>query len=106
MSKPKALQMSFWAPTNGVMNLGRLDLRIVPAPVREWAIGPVVDGIAGNVENLLLELDESIFELDLVHRTILGPFCVLFHAAKIRYGDAIGIENRYSYVSLILDWLS
>ena len=31
----------------------------------------------------LLELDEFIFELDLVHRTIVGLFCVLFHAAKI-----------------------
>ena len=48
----------------------------------------VVDGIAGNVENLLLELDEFIFEPDLVHRTILGLFCVLFHAAKIRHENA------------------
>ena len=48
----------------------------------------VIDGISGNVEILLLELDELIFELDLVHRTIVGLFCVLFHAAKIRHEDA------------------
>ena len=48
----------------------------------------VIDGIAGNIENLLLEFDEFIFELDLVHRTIVGLFCVLFHAAKLRHEDA------------------
>ena len=48
----------------------------------------VVDGIAGDVENLLLELDEFIFELDLVHRTIVGLICVLFHAAQLRHEDA------------------
>ena len=64
-------------------SLDRLDLRIVFALVQERAIVLVVDGIAGNVENLLLEFDEFIFELDHVHRTIVGLFCVLFHAAKI-----------------------
>ena len=68
--------------------LDRLDLRIVTAPVQERAIVLVIDGIAGNVENLLLEFDEFIFELDLVHRTIVGLFCVLFHAAKLRHEDA------------------
>ena len=68
--------------------LDRLDLRIVTAPVQERAIVLVIDGIADNVENLLLELDEFIFELDLVHRTIVGLFCVLFHAAKLRHEDA------------------
>ena len=68
--------------------LDRLDLRIVFAPVQERAIVLVVDGIAGNVENLLLELDEFIFELVLVNRTIVGLICVLFHAAKIRHEDA------------------
>ena len=68
--------------------LDRLDLRIVTAPVQERAIVLVIDGIASNVENLLLELDEFIFELDLVHRTIVGLFCVLFHAAKLRHEDA------------------
>ena len=48
----------------------------------------VVDRIAAYVENLLLEIDEFIFELDLVHRTIVGLFCVLFHAVKIRHEDA------------------
>ena len=41
--------------------LDRLDLRLVPAPVQERAIVLVANGIAGNVENLLLELDEFIF---------------------------------------------
>lgn len=68
--------------------LDRLDLRIVTAPVQERAIVLVINGIAGNVENLLLEFDEFIFELDLVHRTIVGLFCVLFHAAKLRHEDA------------------
>ena len=52
------------------------------------AIVPVAGGIAGNVENLLLELDEFVFELDLVHRTIVGPLFFLFHAAKIRHENA------------------
>ena len=53
------------------------------------AIVPVAGGIAGNVENLLLVLDEFIFESDLVHRTILGLLFLLFHAAKIRHENAI-----------------
>lgn len=48
----------------------------------------VIDGIAGNVENLLLEFDEFIFELVLVYRTILGLMFLLFHAAKIRHENA------------------
>lgn len=68
--------------------LDRLDLRIVTAPVQERTIVLVIDGIAGNVENLFLELDEFEFELDLVHRTIVGLFCVLLHAAKLRHEDA------------------
>ena len=68
--------------------LDRLDLRIVPAPVQERAIVLVIDGVAYNVENLFLELDEFIFELDLVHRTIVGLFCVQFHTAKLRHEDA------------------
>lgn len=32
--------------------------------------------------------DVFILELDLVHRTIVGLFCVLFHAAKLRHEDA------------------
>ena len=74
--------------------LDRLDLRIVTAPVQERAIVLVIDGIADNVENLLLELDEFIFELDLVHRTIVGLFCVLFHAAKLRHEDAKEWQER------------
>ena len=54
----------------------------------------VIDGIAGNVENLLLEFDEFVFELDLVHRTIVGLLFLLFHAAKIRHEDA---NNRQYY---------
>lgn len=84
--------------------LDRLDLRIVTAPVQERAIVLVIDGIAYNVENLLLELDEFIFELDLVHRTIVGLFCVLFHAAKLRHEDAKEwqggryVKNKYSQI--------
>ena len=81
-----------------VKALGRLDLRIVTAPVQERAIVLVIDGIAGNVENLLLELDEFIFDLDLVHRMIVGLFCVLFHAAKIRHEDAIMRQQQYTEV--------
>ena len=68
--------------------LDRLDLRLDSAPVQEWAIVLIVDGITGNVKNLFLKLDEFRFELDLVHRTIVGLFCVLFHAAKLRHEDA------------------
>ena len=32
--------------------------------------------------------DVFILELDLVHGTIVGLFCVLFHAAKLRHEDA------------------
>ncbi|MBQ5581733.1 MAG: hypothetical protein IIU68_00085 [Bacteroidales bacterium] len=76
--------------------LDHLDLRIVTAPVQERAIVLVIDRIAGNVENLLLEFDEFIFELDLVHRTIVGLFCVLFHAAKIRHEDAKEWQDKNS----------
>lgn len=69
--------------------LGRLDLRIVPAPVQERAMVLVVDGVAGNVENMILDFDEFVFELDLVHRTIAGLLFLLFHAAKLRHEDAI-----------------
>ena len=48
----------------------------------------VIGGIAGNVENMILDFDEFVFELDLVHRTIAGLLFLLFHAAKIRYEDA------------------
>ena len=76
--------------------LDHLDLRIVTAPVQERAIVLVIDRIAGNVENLLLEFDEFLFELDLVHRTIVGLFCVLFHAAKIRHEDAKEWQDKNS----------
>ena len=69
--------------------LGRLDLRIVPAPVQERAMVLVIDGVAGNVENMILDFDEFVFELDLVHRTIAGLLFLLFHAAKLRHEDAI-----------------
>lgn len=68
--------------------LDRLDLRLVPAPVQELAVVLVVEGITGDVENPLLKFDEFVFDLGLVHRTIVGLFCVLFHAAKIRHEDA------------------
>ena len=74
--------------------LDRLDLRIVTALVQERAIVLVIDGVAGNVKNLLLEPDEFVFELDLVHRTIVGLFCVLFHAAKLRHEDAKEWQER------------
>lgn len=69
--------------------LDRLDLRLVSAPVQERAIVLVIDGIAGNVENMILDFDEFVFELDLVHRTIAGLLFLLFHAAKLRHEDAI-----------------
>ena len=50
----------------------------------------------GNVKNLFLKLDEFIFELDLVHRTIVGLFCVLFHAAKLGHEDAIMRQQMFS----------
>ena len=53
------------------------------------AIVPVAGGIAGNVENMILDFDEFVFELDLVHRTIAGLLFLLFHAAKLRHEDAI-----------------
>lgn len=68
--------------------LDSLDFRFVSAPVQKGAIVLIADRIAGNVENLFLELDEFIFELDLVHRTIVGPFCILIHAVKLRHEDA------------------
>ena len=49
---------------------------------------PVAGGIAGNVENMILDFDEFVFELDIVHRTIVGPLFPLFHAAKIRHENA------------------
>lgn len=49
----------------------------------------VIDGVAGNVENMILDFDEFVFELDLVHRTIAGLLFLLFHAAKLRHEDAI-----------------
>lgn len=68
--------------------LNLIDLHLVPAPIKELAVVLVVEGIAGDVDNPLLESCEFMFELDLVHRTIVGLFCVLFHAAKIRHEDA------------------
>ena len=72
------------------------------SPVQERAIVLVIDGIAGNVENLLLEFDEFIFELDLVHRTIVGLICVLFHAAKLRHEDAKEWQNTDSRLHLLI----
>ena len=77
-----------------ILNL--LDLHLVPAPVKEPAVVLVVEGIAGDSENPLLESCEFKFELDLVHRTIVELFCILFHAAKLRHEDAKewrGIDN-------------
>lgn len=42
--------------------LDRLDLRLVPAPVQELAVVLVVEGIAGDSENPLLESCEFEFE--------------------------------------------
>ena len=78
--------------------LDRLDLRLVPAPVQELAVVLVVEGITGDVENPLLKFDEFVFDLGLVHRTIVGLFCVLFHAAKLRHEDAIIRQKQYTEV--------
>lgn len=59
------------------------DLHLVPAPIKEPAVVLVVEGIAGDSENPLLESCEFKFELDLVHRTIVRLVKVSFHAVKI-----------------------
>ena len=58
-------------------------LHLVPAPIKEPAVVLVVEGIAGDSENPLLESCEFMFELDLVHRTIVRFVNVSFHAVKI-----------------------
>ena len=63
--------------------LDRLDLRLVPASVQELAVVLVVEGIAGDSENPLLESCEFEFEFGLVHRTIVRFVKVSFHAVKI-----------------------
>lgn len=68
--------------------LNLIDLHLVPAPIKEPAVMLVVEGIAGDSENPLLESCEFMFELDLVHRTIIRFVNVSFHAAKILFEDA------------------
>lgn len=63
--------------------LNLIDLHLVPAPIKEPAVVLVVEGIAGDSENPLLESSEFMFELDLVHRTIVRFVNVSFHAVKI-----------------------
>ena len=63
--------------------LNLIDLHLVPAPIKEPAVVLVVEGIAGNSENPLLESCEFKFEFGLVHRTIVGFVNVSFHAVKI-----------------------
>lgn len=59
------------------------DLHLVPAPIKELAVVLVVEGIAGDSENPLLESCEFEFEFGLVHRTIVRFVKVSFHAVKI-----------------------
>lgn len=59
------------------------DLHLVPAPIKEPAVVLVVEGIAGDSENPLLESCEFKFEFGLVHRTIVRLVKVSFHAVKI-----------------------
>lgn len=59
------------------------DLHLVPAPIKEPAVVLVVEGIAGDSENPLLESCEFKFEFGLVHRTIVRFVKVSFHAVKI-----------------------
>ena len=63
--------------------LNLLDLHLVPAPIKEPAVMLVVEGISGDSENPLLEACEFMFELGLVHRTIVRFVKVSFHAVKI-----------------------
>lgn len=59
------------------------DLHLVPAPIKEPAVVLVVEWIAGDSENPLLESCEFKFEFGLVHRTIVRLVKVSFHAVKI-----------------------
>lgn len=68
--------------------LNLIDLHLVPAPIKEPAVVLVVEGIAGDSENPLLESCEFMSELVLVHRTIVRFVNVSFHAVKIRHEDA------------------
>ena len=63
--------------------LNLLDLRLVPAPIKEPAVVPVAEGIAGDSENPPLESYEFMFESGLVHRTIVRFVEDSFHASKI-----------------------
>ena len=63
----------------------------------------VIDGVAGNVENMILDFDEFVFELDLVHRTIAGLLFLLFHAAKIRHENAKIRQESDSGLQILLD---
>ena len=60
-----------------------LDLRLVSAPIKELAVVPVAEGIAGDSENPPLESYEFMLESELVHRTIVRFFNDSFHAPKI-----------------------
>ena len=68
--------------------LNLIDLHLVPTPIKEPAVVLVVEGIAGDSENPLLESCEFMFELDLVHRTIVRFVNVSFHAVKILFETA------------------
>ena len=78
--------------------LDRLDLHLVPAAVQELVV-LVVEGITGDVENPLLEFEEFVFELGLVHRTIVRFVNVSFHAVKIRHNDA----KEWQYTLFVLN---
>lgn len=81
--------------------LNLIDFHLVTAPIKEPAVVLVVEGIAGDSENPLLESCEFMFELDLVHRTIVRFVNVSFHAVKIRHNDAkewqVGRRKKESF---------
>lgn len=59
----------------------------------------VVEGISGDSENPLLEACEFMFELGLVHRTIVRFVKVSFHAVKIWHDDA----KEWQYTLFVLN---